>query len=177
MKTKCRCIAVIVALLFAASVHATDFFVDASVPPGGLGGSWTDPFNSLTDALDHPNLGDGDEIFVAQGNYSPGSTDSSTIEVPEAVAIYGGFQNGDIFGQQDPQANPTILDGGGVANHVVTLSDASLINGFTVTGGNALFTSQSGGGILIAVGGCGAIIANRTITRNDALLGGGCHIE
>jgi parallel beta-helix repeat protein len=67
----------------------------------------------------------GDIIRVAGGTYN------ETIVVPDYVSLYGGYSAD--FSERDPEAYPTIIDGGG-SGHVVDCSglDHIIIDGFTI---------------------------------------------
>ncbi|MBD3366580.1 MAG: T9SS type A sorting domain-containing protein [Candidatus Eisenbacteria bacterium] len=67
----------------------------------------------------------GDIIRIAGGTYY------ETLNVPDYVSIYGGYSAD--FSERDPDAYPTIIDGGG-SGHVVDCSglDHIVIDGFTV---------------------------------------------
>ncbi|MFN8465853.1 MAG: hypothetical protein U0X20_09895 [Caldilineaceae bacterium] len=43
------------------------------------------------DALNQAGVGEGTEVWVAQGVYTPGITYTATFSIPAGVAIYGGF--------------------------------------------------------------------------------------
>lgn len=130
-------------------------YVDADATGGNAGSSWADAFTKLQYALDWAAVCSGvTQVWVAEGIYTPGIdavvTDrSETFQLLSSVAIYGGFLGGetDLSGR-DWEANVTVLSGdiGAPGDstdncyHVVTASgtDASaLLDGFTITGGNA----------------------------------------
>jgi hypothetical protein len=154
-------------------------FVDDDASGANDGSSWADAFTDLQDALAMAKY--ADEIWVADGIYKPdcdstdpnGSGDrQTTFQLINGVAIYGGYAG---FGAPDPNERnaalyETILsgdlngdDGPDFANnsdnsyHVVTGSgtDAmAILDGFTVTGGNAdgPGASDTGAGLCIATG-------------------------
>ena len=137
-------------------------YVDADAPAGGDGTSWDTAFNYLQDALAVAE--DGNEIWMAEGIYTPdvslanpgGTGDrQATFQLKNGVAVKGGYAG---YGEPDPNARDIELyetnlsgdladnDGPDFANngensyHVVTGSgtDATaVLDGFTVTGGNA----------------------------------------
>ncbi|MFN8567401.1 MAG: choice-of-anchor Q domain-containing protein [Kouleothrix sp.] len=88
----------------------------------------------------------GDQIWVAAGGYRPNSrfvdrgSLLSAFQIPDRVAMYGGFQGGETsVAQRDWQQHPTMLFGNG-AYHVITtaaVSAATVLDGFTITGGSA----------------------------------------
>ncbi len=104
---------------------------------------------------------DGDEIWVMEGTYKPTLVDdwSKSFELRDGVAIYGGFSGNETSrGERDWVENPTILSGeiGGSyrsdnSYHVVVstgLDASAILDGFTITGGNAatgIETSYGGG--------------------------------
>jgi predicted outer membrane repeat protein len=169
------------------------------------GSSWANAFNDLQDALalaaSCPNV---TEIWVAEGTYTPTTcTTCSTTDrevsfvMQNNLAIYGGFpgfpgQEGD-FSARNPALVPTLLSGdigmpgddSDNSYHVffhngLGLDDSALLDGFTITGGNAdgtgsLGSSRDGGGMLNfnsspSVNNC-KFIGNRTAA--DTGIGGG----
>lgn len=167
-------------------------YVDASAPSGGDGGSWGTALNDLQDALCLARRSGGDvsEIWVRAGTYRPDRGTGLRIMafvLENGLGIYGGFDGTETMrSQRDPAVNPTILSGDiGVVGddsdnsvHVVYAerADASaILDGFTVTGGNAdtvnHFFEDIGGGILIESG--SPTIANCAITGNFAGRHGG----
>ena len=139
------------------------------------GGSWSDPYRTPQAALaaaEHAKRNQSgvpfDEVWVAEGTYYPDEgpgipADSAAFSFPlvDSVAVYGGFQNGDSFGNRDPDANRTILSGDidqdadtsgnsrvvvgastlGFLGAQTPVSRASVLDGFTITGG----TNTAGG--------------------------------
>ncbi|MGE5774931.1 MAG: choice-of-anchor Q domain-containing protein [Chloroflexota bacterium] len=112
------------------------------------GGSWTRTCG-LQQAL--KLAAPGDQIWVAVGTYKPTSNTDRTISftLKNGVEVYGGFAgNETTLKQRDPLANVTILSGdigvrGEITDnsyHVVVTSGASnatTLDGFTITGGTA----------------------------------------
>ena len=148
-------------VVWSSTTVAETIFVDANSPPAGDGNSWPTAYNYLQDGL--ADAVSGDEIRVANGTYrpdqsatAPGGTNSTyaTFELIDGVGLYGGYAG---FGAPDPnhrdvQQYETTLTGTlNTKNslHVVNgtgTSATAVINGFTITGGNAVNTS--GGGML-----------------------------
>ena len=134
-------------LVFLPAASYAVVFVDKDAPFGGDGNSWPTAYNSIQSGLDDADILD-EEVWVAKGTYSEG------IVLRDGVSLYGGF-NG--YGeteeankdQRDWLNNKTIIDGKGIALHVVIGANNSIIDGFTITGGYARGTSFSdwGGGI------------------------------
>ncbi len=173
------------------------------VKPGGTGdgtGSWDAASEDLAAVLE--GAVSGDEIWVAAGTYRPHATSrdvSFTLE--DGVALYGGFAGTEAErSQRDPAANVTILTGdlesndqfdvatgysGGTGDdnsyHVVYSSgadDTAILDGFTVTGGNAngslVEDSSRGGGMFND--GSSPTVTNCTFTANSASgYGGGMY--
>lgn len=173
------------------------FYVDADAMGANDGSSWADAFNYLQDALAVAES--GDEVRVAEGVYTPdedmshphGTGDrTATFQLKIGVAIYGGYAG---FGEPDPNARDVALyetilsgdldgdDGPDFANnnensyHVVTGSETdatAVLDGFTVTSGNANGTHDTGAG-MHNFGACNPTVANCTFSGNRAVFGGG----
>jgi len=188
----------------------SEIYVDASVETTGDGSSWANAFKNLSDALALANtVKTVKTIYVAKGTYYPtgaqNSTDrNATFLIPRrgGIEIYGGYPN--EGGTRNIQNNPTILSGDiGIPDdktdnscHVMvmtgTLPDAGpvVIDGFTVTGGNAnsgtqytyngVLTNQTeGGGLLFRLNdhiGENITIRNSKITANSANTAGGIYL-
>lgn len=185
------------AVTMAATTHAVatfaytlpKLFVDADASGNDTGTSWANAFRDLQSALAAATP--GDEIWVAEGVYKPGTVDTATFTLTEDTALYGGFAgNETALAQRDWQAHPTVLSGdiagndlpGFVnrtdnANHVVTGTPGAVLDGFTIRGGYAHKSSDDydyknfGGGIFLRDAAC--VVRNCLITDNSASLGGG----
>jgi hypothetical protein len=135
----------------------------------------------------------GDEVWASAGTYAPdvasqtdpGDPRSATFQLESGVAVYGGFAGTETTrGQRSPATNVTILSGdlgvtgvsGDNAYHVVTASgtDATaVLDGFTVSGGNADGDSPNdGGGGLYADSGS-PTLTHVTFSHNAAVSAGG----
>lgn|GEM_PF-3437313 len=177
-------------------------FVDGGVAASGTGTGWGSPFKTLVEALAAANqCSSVASIFVAKGTYYPtgaqnGTDRNATFLIPQrgGIKIYGGYPTGG--GTRNITANPTILSGdiGTPVNktdnsyHVMVMTgtlagaDSVVIDGFTITGGNAnsgtqhtyngQLTNQSeGGGLLLRENsniGNKITVRNCTITANAA---------
>ncbi len=187
--------------LFVALVAASNsgwsqspLLVDAGATGAQTGSSWTDAFPFLQDALAVAQP--GDQIWVAEGTYRPdqgagqvAGSRASTFLVPSDVRLFGGFAGTETsLAQRAGLFDTTILSGdlngddatvGNLDNayHVVTTSGAvfgALIDGFTITAGNAdLFGGfeSYGGGIVNYDG--RVELRNCIVTGNEALEDGG----
>ena len=151
-------------------------FVDADNTSGN-GTSWATAYPTLQEAL--ATAGFGEQIWIAEGTYTPGSNRTDTFSLPYSVSIYGGFDGTETSTtKRDIAGHPTILTGD-INNtpetdsddvyHVVTLPSGyiSSLDGVTITKGyaNGNGTNQSiGAGIYQLYGFLG--ITNCTIFDN-----------
>ena len=127
------------------------------------GSTWTRAYRDLQNALTAAS-GGGFEIWVAEGVYTPtgGADRNATFQLLDNVAVYGGFAGTEADrDDRDWSSHETILSGdigtGGDDSDnsisVVTGSgtdDTAILDGFTITGGNAnghTLSSYSGGGM------------------------------
>jgi len=162
------------------------FVSEAATSGANNGSTWTNAYLDLQNALKVAIA--GDEIWVAKGTYSPGDLITSTYKLIEGVKLYGGFAGTEsTLAERDTLSirttNQTILDGSrGVASrHViynaVALTNATIVDGFTITGGKAGTTSGNasesyyGGGIYNNKG--AAIFRNLWVKGNSATTYGG----
>jgi parallel beta-helix repeat protein len=179
-------------------------FVDITkvAAPIQNGNSWATAYGNLQTGLAAATA--GVEVWVAKGTYKPTTTTTRTIyfNIPSSVIVYGGFAGTeDYLIDRNFRTNVSILSGDiGTLNltddntyHVVSFSGSSnttVLDGFTVTGGNASFdpkinglplaansapsgaSIQTGGGILI-YNTASPIISNCTIIKNNAWFGAG----
>jgi len=183
-------------------------FVDKNVSGGdGSGNSWNNAIPELRDALNWAQDWDGNadgtlQIWVADGTYTPVNpadaqnvTDQerqATFQMVNDVKIYGGFAGGEAtLDARDWAANLTTLSGDinqstdltGNSYSVVTGSgtnNTAVIDGFTITMGNADVASgdannsnRSGGGMYNSLG--SPTVKNNTFTGNTANNGGGIY--
>jgi len=178
---------VFVLLLVAGIRPATagNLYVDAAATGLNNGSSWGDACTDLQAAL--AVAVSSDTIHVARGTYKPtaGTDRTATFQLQSGVALLGGYPTGG-GDTRDPKANETILSGdiGTQGNntdnsyHVVMGSgtdDTAVLDGFTVTGGNAdkadEWVNKNGGGIYIDTG--SPTLTRLTISGNSANYYGG----
>jgi parallel beta-helix repeat protein len=175
---------------------ATDgtIYVDAAATGANNGASWEDAYTGLQPALDGAVI--GDQIWVAAGTYtpthefSPGDPRSATFQLKNGVALYGGFDPsaGDTdWEDRNWAGNVNILSGDiGIAGdpgdnsyHVfyhpmeLALDGSAILDGFTVSGGNADadWPNYSGGGIFNDLS--APAVTNCTFANNSASHNGG----
>lgn len=157
---------VILSLTLAGAARAqSTWFVDASAAAGGDGSSWASAFTTLDDALEVAQR--FDEIWVADGLYTPalppaGDPRMARFFVPRDLKLFGGFAGGEpSVDQRAGLFDQTVLSGdigmpglaGDNCYHVVETWGAVTIDGFRITGGNALGSAEpNGAGILLSIG-------------------------
>ncbi len=154
----------------STSGDPTVWYVNQNANGQGSGTSWANAFTHPQEALNVASS--GDQIWVAQGTYTP--TDrlqspdprESSFRMVGNVNIYGGFEGiEENLSDRNPSQYITILSGdlddddstsGDLSNnsyHVVRFEDLTgsgraVIDGFVITQGNA-DNNQLGGGIYI----------------------------
>lgn len=143
--------------------------------PDGL--TWESAFRAVQDGVDAAYFaaptGGVCEVWVASGIYhiyESGSGD--TVELRPRVELYGGFGGTErLRGERDWEARQSVLHGHGVHGsaeqvyHVVKGSDDAVIDGFSITGGNAV------GWELDAMGGGMLNVRSSPIVRNCRFFG------
>ncbi|MCK4786374.1 MAG: right-handed parallel beta-helix repeat-containing protein, partial [Desulfobacteraceae bacterium] len=158
---------------------------NATFNPDASGLFWDDAFVYLQDALKQAKDFDfAGEIWVAAGTYYPdrnkdnteGTDDrNSSFELINGVKLYGGFTGNEIYlHRRSWIVNETILSGDinepGDSNdnslHVVVGADSAILDGFTITGGNANGSGSNGWGGGIFCFYVSPTISNCTITEN-----------
>lgn len=196
-------------LLTSFSVNAQTIHYVKPIASGvGNGLSWTDAADDLEATIQ--NAVAGDEVWVAAGIYKPiykpydagieiSTADDRdlTFHLKDGVKLYGGFAGNETFlASRLISTNPTVLSGdigalGDISDniyHIVLASALStggggiVLDGFTITGGNANVSrfivinnnninSDFGGGVYVLFG--VNTIANNTIINNAGLTSGG----
>ena len=162
-------------------------------PSGGAydGLSWDRAFPDLVSALGSIPSGSPAQIWVAAGTYLPASAGLRNIsfDLHSGLEIYGGFNGTETaLSQRNIALNVTVLSGdigapgdsSDNSYHVVNSNGAgstAVLDGFTITGGNATALGSSdteeGGGIYNV--GSSPTFRNLIIVANQALFGGGMY--
>jgi len=143
---------------------AASIYVNAKTREGVSqdGTSWKTAFANLQNALDKAATTPGaDKILMAEGTYLPTriyvpngivggasglqTENLKTFDLPDQVAIYGGFSDDEKSGfSRFSHSHSTVLSGGGVSWHVVTAGNdvahtgvRATLDGLTIRDGNA----------------------------------------
>ena len=160
-------------------------YVDQNVVGGtGNGSSWNNAFTDFQAALTQAVA--GQEIHVANGTYRPTNTTTRSIyfQLKSGVALLGGYAGS---GASNPDARDITLYPSVLSGDIGTVGDGSdnsysvvvaqgtdsttVLDGFTITGGNAQGSWPDGGG-LYAFGG-EPVIRNCIFSGNSASHRGG----
>lgn len=100
-------------LLVAAAVSSAQVvYVDADAVGANNGSSWADAYTDLQDAL--ANVSAGEEIWVAEGAYTPSKTGdvAKSFRLVAQIGLFGGFAGNETArGQRNWTQHPTILSG------------------------------------------------------------------
>ena len=163
-----RLSATFVVLLLTINILSaqTKWFVIPGAPTTGGGHAWADPIDLQT-AINTAVA--GDSVFVAQGTYQLAVAQSFNMK--GGVKIYGGFAGTETsLAERDLfAAHVSTLRGNGasvVKNNNNGLTATAILDGFTITNGNA----RSGGGLYNY--GASPTISNCVISGNN---GGGMY--
>ena len=179
------------AFIFTEHAIGSTIYVDDSAIGNNDGTSWADAYVDLQDALSTSIA--GDEIWLAAGTYTPSQVGdrTATFQLKNGVGLYGGFNGTETQrDERDYEANVTILSGdlngddgpdflnnGENSYHVVTGSgtDATAVmDGFTISGGNATGWPNLEGGGMYNYGGT-PTVNNCIFSDNSADLGAGMY--
>lgn len=160
-------VSIVLAAVCCTGAYGQILYVDAGADPGGDGSSWGTAFKSLQDGLGA--VSGHTQILVANGTYKPDAGASQTLrdrtetfQLINEVEIYGGFRPGGTWANRNPNLYVTVLSGDintpGDSNdnsyHVVTgsgVDSTALLDGFTITAGNAdgIGSDGWGGGMYV----------------------------
>ncbi|RIL11373.1 MAG: hypothetical protein DCC75_02455 [Proteobacteria bacterium] len=170
---------------------SAQIYVDSDSAGANDGTSWENAFTNLQSALLASQA--GAEIWVSAGTYKPDSGSGNrdaTFQMKSGVALYGGFSGGETaLDQRNPSLNETILSGdlngddgsyawdyyigysniGENSKHIITAlntNSQTILDGFTVIGGNAEGSVDGGGGLYINSG--SPVIRNCKFSYNRA---------
>jgi len=124
------------------------YYVNGSVGVSGDGTSWDTAFSHPQEAIDAAAA--GDQVWVSAGVYVPqGGCGTQVLRLKEGVTVLGGFSGSESDAEErDPASEVAVLDGEGRSRHVVLGADGAVLDGFTITGGNAdgnQYESPNGG--------------------------------
>ncbi len=111
----------------------------------GFGHTWETASGDLQAMINASEA--GNEVWVAAGEYQPASGQSFSMK--EGIKIYGGFAaaGAPAFADRNWNQHAAVLKGNGssvIVNDNNGLTNAALLDGFTITGGSAV----TGGGML-----------------------------
>lgn len=144
-----------------SSTESVRFYVNAKAAPGGSGMSWGQAFTEILEAVQYAS--GNAEIWVASGTYS------GPVQLEAGSSLYGGFAGTETqLSERDPGINRTVIDGAGTNQSAFTGAADTLIDGFTITGGEA----TNGGGLYYSSV-ASATITNCIIENNTAVEAGG----
>lgn len=190
------------ALVMAGTVSAATCRVTVTGAGSNDGTTWANAM-TLQTALNSPAC---DEVWVKAGTYTPTDDGDRAVSfnILPGVEVYGGFAGTESQRDaRDPVANLTTLsgdlngdDGPDFANndenslHVVLMDGTqgipitgnTVLDGFTISGGNDSGTSDySGGGLYCDGSGngneCSPSLSNVTFSGNKAFVGGAMYNE
>ena len=194
---------VLVVLVATAGLQGKVIHVDDDAAGADDGTSWEDSYKFLQDALADADSSEKPiEIRVAQGVYTPDSNSTvpdgtgnreATFQLMSGVSLIGGYAgsgaadpnardielyetifSGDLAGDDGPNFADNDENSYHVVSHVVYGPNDAILDGFTITGGNANGGSSNGwGGGLYNVK-SNLSIANCIFSKNfAAAIGGG----
>ena len=166
-------LSVVGTLSFAAGQGDSPIYVNAAASGANNGTSWQNAYPDLQAALAAATA--GQQIWVAAGTYKPtaGTDRAISFALKPGVGVYGGFAgtetaleqrdwrtnvttlSGDLLGNDSGMVDPDNITMADDSYHVVVnnaTGSGTILDGFTITGGNANNTSiqsgEDGGGIV-----------------------------
>lgn len=114
-RTNLLIVMLLTAVLSGVCAAQTIRFVNIDAAPDGDGMSWETVYTNVFEALDDAAVNDVDQIWVAQGTYTPdrGQGDIfDNFQLVNGVDVYGGFDGTETqLDQRDPGKNETTLSG------------------------------------------------------------------
>lgn len=172
------------------------WFVDRDATGANTGNSWRDAFTTVQEALVAAQS--GDQVWVAEGKYTPASSDRNAyFQVPAEVSVYGGFVGNEYYPSTRSISNHETILSGDLNNNdsyaslpgtnmaenslnIVRHGANVVFDGLVIEGGNANNTfdlsTPRGAGIY---SGANALTLRNSIVRNNysADRSGGWHTE
>ncbi len=165
--------------VYHAGAFAGVVYVKHDAVGANTGQSWANAFTNLQSALSTAPM--GSEIWVAKGTYWPGTARADSFVLPAGVVLYGGFSGAETrITNRNWHTNLSILSGEiGNTNvpsdnvfHVVVGSAGALLDGFTVTGGNANGSYPHNNGAGLFNSNASPTVANCTFVSNQTARAG-----
>ncbi len=185
--------------LYSARTSPVTLYVKSDATGNNDGTSWADAYTNLKTAMENATA-PGDQIWVAQGTYTPHASDRTQyFTLKKGVKLYGGFAGTETqLEGRDWKNNPTVLSGDLSSNDdgLVTYSNSlrsdnayrvvyvegsnTLIDGVTITGGQANNTGNNlynrGGAIYKSANANSLTIKNSIISKNVSNREGNVHM-
>jgi trimeric autotransporter adhesin len=179
-------LAVAILVVTPARADGAVRYVNTWATGANNGTSWHNAYTHLQDAL--AAAASGDQVWAAAGNYAPTDTADrgQSFLVPDGVQVYGGFNGTEAtLTQRDWATNRTFLNGdigfwGDASDNSYCVvqffgaGDHTVLDGFTVTGGNAGGMSDGGG---MQILNASPTLANLVFTGNSAPHGGAIYMS
>ncbi len=155
-------------LCFAGTANAAVYYVDGTGGSNGNTGTggWGDAKLTIQAAIDDAAAAAPSEVWVKADTYN------EAITMADDVTVYGGFDGTEVgLFQRNWVTNVTTINGIGNL-HVVTFNAVftSVLDGFTITGGNANGggSDNNGGGVYFDTVDDTVELANCTVSNNIA---------
>ncbi len=174
-------------IVLSLQVHAIVRYVKPTASGTGDGTSWANASANLQAMINAS--GSGDEVWVAAGTYKPTSGTDRNISfvMKNGVGIYGGFNSTETqLSQRNWRTNVTTLSGdinqpgssGDNSYHVINndnnnLNISAVLDGFTITAGNANGADFASYGGAILNANASPKISNCIFTNNHSEVYGG----
>ena len=132
---------------FDANAFPRDYYVKADAPASGKGLSWAAPATlsyALEAAKPESRIHMAAGTYKVDGNITMGETSLKGLLVDRNIALIGGYPaNASAGATANPSANPTIIDGGETAAHVLVVAAPKVegmkvtLSGLTIKGGKS----------------------------------------
>ncbi|MCB0220731.1 MAG: hypothetical protein KDH09_13610, partial [Chrysiogenetes bacterium] len=155
------------------------YWAAAAAAGAGDGSSSNDP-DTLSNINGAVAAGDVVRLLDGSGGDYTAASENRLLNLVAGVQYYGGFEVGDVLhSDRDLNTGATILDGAGMADSVVVTANNTVLNGVTITGGEADSGGDGlniGGGVFV-FGNTGVEISDATISNNTATNGAGIEAQ